>query len=127
MAPIGVVVADDDVDVRTLVAIAVARAGFELIDELGDGESAWEAIQTFAPDLVVLDVSMPGKDGLELTRLIRADAELSGIHVILLSAAVEANAQQAGLDAGANEYMIKPFSPNGLARRLIDVGAEIAD
>jgi DNA-binding response OmpR family regulator len=114
----GVIVADDDPDVRTLVAIAVARSGLELIEELSEGDSAWEAIQTFAPDLVVLDVSMPGKNGLELTRLIRSDAELEDMHVILLSAAVDEDAQRAGLEAGADEYMLKPFSPRELAERL---------
>jgi DNA-binding response OmpR family regulator len=114
----GVIVADDDADVRTLVAIAVARSGLELIEELDEGESAWEAIQTFAPELVVLDVSMPGKTGLELTRLIRADPQLEDTHVILLSAAVDEEAQRAGLEAGADEYMLKPFSPRELADRL---------
>jgi DNA-binding response OmpR family regulator len=123
--PPSVIVADDDADIRTLVAIAVTRAGFELIDELPDGDSAWEAIQTFAPDLVVLDVSMPGKTGIELSRLIRADATISGTRVILLSAAVDEHSVQLGLDAGANEYLVKPFSPRQLAERLTDVAAEI--
>lgn len=113
-----VIVADDDADVRTLVAIAVSRAGFELIDELGDGDSAWEAIETFVPDLVVLDVAMPGKTGIELTRLIRADERLRGIRVILLSAAIDEADQRFGLDAGADEYLVKPFSPRALADRL---------
>jgi DNA-binding response OmpR family regulator len=122
---LGVVIADDDPDIRTLVAIAVTRAGFELIDELEDGDSAWDAIKTFAPDLVVLDVSMPGKNGLELSRLIRANAELKGIRVILLSAAVEERSKQAGLDAGADDYFTKPFSPRSLSARLVGVAAEM--
>jgi DNA-binding response OmpR family regulator len=125
--PLSVVVADDDADIRTLVAIAVARAGLELIDELPDGDSAWDAIQSFAPDMVVLDVSMPGKTGIELARLIRADERVRGIRVILLSAAVDEAAKQIGLEAGANEYLMKPFSPRELADHLIRVAAEIGD
>jgi DNA-binding response OmpR family regulator len=119
-----VIVADDDPDIRTLVAMAVTRAGLELIDELPDGESAWEAIQTFIPDLVVLDVSMPGKSGLELARLIRANSRLEGIRVVLLSAGVDDVSRQSGLDAGANDYLTKPFSPRELAATLTKVAAE---
>jgi DNA-binding response OmpR family regulator len=117
--PHSVVVADDDADIRTLVAIAVARSGLELIDELPDGDTAWDAIQSFQPDIVVLDVAMPGKTGLDLCRLIRADEGVKGIHVILLSAAVDAVSRQAGIDAGADEYFFKPFSPRELAEKLI--------
>jgi DNA-binding response OmpR family regulator len=125
-APLSVVVADDDDDVRNLLALAVTRAGFDLIDELSDGTAAWEAIQTFAPDLVVLDVAMPGLSGIEISQLIRADAQVSGTRVILLSALVDESIQKLGLDAGANEYLIKPFSPRKLSERLSEVAAEMA-
>lgn len=124
-APLSVIVADDDSDVRTLVALAASRAGLELIDELSDGNSAWEAIQSFVPDIVVLDVAMPGKTGLEITRLIRKDPPLSGIRVILLSAGADDSARQAGYNAGADEYLIKPFSPRDLAAKLADVASNI--
>lgn len=122
---VGVIVADDDADIRTLVAIAVSKAGLNLIDELEDGDSAWEAIQSFAPAIVVLDVAMPGKTGLELSRLIRADDRLAGMRVMLLSAGVDDQSRQAGLDSGANEYLIKPFSPRELAERLSAVAASM--
>lgn len=121
----GVIVADDDPDIRTLVALAVARSGLELIDELGDGDSAWDAIQTFAPDIALLDVAMPGKTGLEISRLIRADPQLKAMRVIVISAAIDEAARQAGLDAGVDEYFVKPFSPRKLADRLSAVAAEI--
>lgn len=124
-APKSVIVADDDADIRTLVAIAVSRAGLDLIDELDDGDAAWDAVQTFAPDIVVLDVSMPGKTGLEVTRRIREDGDLRDIRVILLSAAVDDAAQRAGLDAGADQYLIKPFSPRELAEKLSAVASQI--
>lgn len=117
----GVIVADDDADVRTLIAIAIERSGLELIDELSEGDSAWEAIEAFKPDMVVLDVAMPGKTGIEITRLIRADASLSTIPVILLSAGVDDVSRTAGLAAGATAYVNKPFSPRELAATLAEI------
>ena len=121
---LGVIVADDDADIRTLVAIAVSRSGLALIDELGDGDAAWEAIQTFTPEIVVLDVSMPGKSGLELCRLIRADEFLKSTWVILLSAGVDNDAREAGIAAGADEFQPKPFSPRELSARLSELANE---
>ncbi|MFZ2963896.1 MAG: response regulator [Rhodoglobus sp.] len=118
-----VIVADDDADIRTLIAIAIERSGLELIDELSEGDSAWEAIEAFKPDMVVLDVAMPGKTGLEITRLIRADASVSGIPVILLSAGVGDDSREAGLAAGATEYLTKPFSPRELAATISALAA----
>ncbi|WP_227497185.1 response regulator transcription factor [Planctomonas psychrotolerans] len=113
-----VLVADDDADISTLVAIAVRRSGLTLIDKRSDGESAWHAIRELRPDVVVLDVSMPGMTGLEVCRALRADPDLVGTRVLLLSAAVDDASRQAGLDAGADEYMLKPFSPRELIDRL---------
>jgi DNA-binding response OmpR family regulator len=121
-----VVVADDDPDIRALVTIAVKRAGLDLVDSCVDGPSAWASVQEHAPDVALLDVSMPGMTGLEVCRLVRADARLSGIRILILSAAVADSSRQAGLDAGADEYFIKPFSPRLLAERLslLAIGAE---
>jgi DNA-binding response OmpR family regulator len=113
-----VIVADDDADIRALVAISVTKAGLDLVDKFPDGSSAWEGIQKFVPDLAVLDVSMPGLTGLQICRLIRADARLGEMRIILLSAAVDDASRQAGFDAGADEYLLKPFSPRQLIERL---------
>lgn len=115
---IRVVIADDDPDIRALVAIAVRKAGFDLVAEAVDGSSAWEAVQSAQPDLVVLDVSMPGMTGLEVTALIRGDEALAGLRVALLSAGVDDTSRQAGMDVGADAYLTKPFSPRDLALRL---------
>lgn len=115
---IRVVIADDDPDIRALVAIAVRKAGFELVAETIDGTSAWESIQATQPDLVVLDVSMPGMTGLDVTTLIRADDSLAGLRVALLSAGVDDTSRQTGMDVGADVYLTKPFSPRDLALRL---------
>ena len=115
-----VVVADDDADIRALVAIAVRRAGIKLVADVATGDAALTAIREHQPDMVILDVSMPGMTGLEVTREIRADSTLAGIRVFLLSAGVTEAAMQAGMDAGADEYLIKPFSPRELATRISD-------
>jgi DNA-binding response OmpR family regulator len=113
-----VVIADDDADIRALVGIAVHKAGLDLVSVAWDGDTAWEDIQEHRPDLAVLDVSMPGKTGLEVSRLVRADPTLSGTTIVLLSAAVDEASRNAGIEAGALEYLAKPFSPKDLAARL---------
>ena len=119
-APARVVVADDDADIRALVAIAMRRAGIELVADVSTGDAALAAIREHVPDLAILDVSMPGMTGLEVTRELRADSALDGIRIFLLSAGVTEAAIQAGKDAGADEYLIKPFSPRELATRISD-------
>lgn len=117
-----VVVADDDADIRALVSIAVGKSGMDLVVSVGDGDAALDAIRTHRPHMVVLDVSMPGKSGLELCRLIRADESLRETKIMLLSAGATDASRQAGLDAGADEYCVKPFSPRELAVRLAELG-----
>ncbi len=115
-----VVIADDDADIRALIAIAVRRADLELVAEAADGDAAWAAIRAERPDLVVLDVSMPGMSGLEVARLVRADDAVAGIRIVLLSAAVDDQSRAAGLAAGADQFFAKPFSPRSLAAQLAD-------
>ncbi len=113
-----VVIADDDGDIRALVAISAVKAGLRIVSEVEDGDAAWESIKNLVPDLAVLDISMPGLTGLEVCRLVRADPSLDGIRVLLLSAAASGSSIEAGLDAGATEYLSKPFSPRELTARL---------
>lgn len=118
-----VVVADDDPDIRTLMTIAVRKAGFETLAAAADGDEAWAAVSSLRPELAVLDVSMPGMTGIAVTNLIRASTELRTMRVVLVSAAVGATASKDGLDAGADLYLTKPFSPRDLAARLVEVMA----
>lgn len=117
-AQLTVVVADDDEDIRSLVVIAVRKAKLTLLADLPDGSRALEAVQHHKPDIVLLDVSMPGLTGLEVTQAIRLDPELPRPLVFLLSAAVDDTAVAAGFAAGADAYMTKPFSPSTLAAQL---------
>jgi DNA-binding response OmpR family regulator len=120
---VSVVVADDDSDIRNLMMIAARKAGFELLAAASDGDEAWDAVSTLRPSLAILDVSMPGMTGIEVTRLIRASAALGSVRVVIVSAAVGAVAQAEGMDAGADLYLSKPFSPRELAARLVEVMA----
>lgn len=117
--PCRVVIADDDADMRMLVTIAVRKAGLVLAAVAEDGNEAWQAVQDQVPDVVVLDVSMPGMSGLDVCRLIRDDARLAGIPVLLLSAGVSGASRELGIAAGADEFMPKPFSPKALVDKLV--------
>lgn len=117
-AALRVIVADDDADIRDLVSIAVMKAGLDLVDQRHDGESAWQSIQEHVPDIALLDVSMPGMTGIEVCRLVRSEERFNRMRLLLLSASVTDEAREVGLQAGANQYLIKPFSPRELAEQL---------
>jgi DNA-binding response OmpR family regulator len=114
-------IADDDPDIRALVAIAVRRAGLDLVAVTEDGDAAWEALREHRPDLAVLDVSMPGMTGLELCSRARADESFADTRIVLLSAGVDDNAREAGRIAGAADFIAKPFSPRALGARLSEL------
>jgi CheY-like chemotaxis protein len=105
-----VLIADDEPPLRHLVRVTIASKQYEVL-EAEDGDEAWALIQQHRPALVILDVKMPGRDGLELTRAIKSAPELAGIHVILLTAYGQGADVQAGQDAGADLFLTKPFSP----------------
>jgi DNA-binding response OmpR family regulator len=112
-----VLIVDDEPIVRDVVVRYLQRDGFDTL-EAGDGDSARSIIQSGAPDLVVLDVMLPGMDGLALCRWIRTDSSLP---VIMLTARGEAADRIVGLELGADDYVTKPFSPRELAIRVRNV------
>ncbi len=109
-----VLVVDDEPVVRDVVARYLRRDGFA-VAEAGDGETARRLIEERDPGLVVLDVMLPGVDGLELCRWIRARSD---VPVILLTARVEESDRIVGLELGADDYVTKPFSPRELSARV---------
>jgi len=112
-----VLVVDDEPIVREVVVRYLAREGHETL-EAADGNAARGAIEKAEPDLVVLDVMLPGTDGLELCRWIRGRSELP---VIMLTARGEEADRIVGLELGADDYVTKPFSPRELAARVRSV------
>jgi DNA-binding response OmpR family regulator len=109
-----VLVVDDEPIVRELVVSYLQREGYRTL-EAADGDRARELLEAESPGLVVLDVMLPGTDGLELCRWIRARSELP---VILLTARGEEADRIVGLELGADDYVTKPFSPRELAARV---------
>jgi DNA-binding response OmpR family regulator len=112
-----ILVADDDDDVRELVVFRLERAGYEVVTA-ADGEEALELARRRRPDLCVLDVMMPRLDGFEVTRLLRETDGLSDVPILLLTASVQEAAVAEGMEAGADEYVNKPFSPQELVERV---------
>jgi DNA-binding response OmpR family regulator len=109
-----VLVVDDEPIVREVAVRYLERAGFDT-REAADGNTARELLESEPPDLVVLDVMLPGVDGLELCRWIRSTSELP---VIMLTARGEEADRIVGLELGADDYITKPFSPRELAARV---------
>jgi DNA-binding response OmpR family regulator len=110
-------VADDDEDILAMVQFRLARSGFEVV-VARDGEEALLLAREQHPDLAVLDWTMPKASGLEVLRAIRAGADTAGIPVVLLTARASDADIQAGFEAGADDYIAKPFSPQELASRV---------
>jgi DNA-binding response OmpR family regulator len=109
-----VLVVDDESIVREVVVSYLRREGFHTL-EAGDGDTARELVEQESPGLVVLDVMLPGTDGLELCRWIRARSDMP---VIMLTARGEEADRIVGLELGADDYVTKPFSPRELATRV---------
>jgi DNA-binding response OmpR family regulator len=112
-----VLAADDDEDILELVAFRLERSGYTVL-RARDGEEALRIALEAKPDLAVLDVMMPKLDGFELTRRLRADDATSNMPIILLTARSQDADVQAGFDAGADDYLRKPFSPQELRARV---------
>ncbi len=112
-----VLVVDDDRTVREVVVSYLRAGGHEVVD-VGDGESALSAVGHHRPDLVVLDLMLPGIDGLEVARRIRATGDLP---IIMLTALGAESDRLVGLRLGADDYVTKPFSPRELVLRVDSV------
>jgi diguanylate cyclase (GGDEF)-like protein len=112
-----VLVVDDSPEVSRLLELILTRAGYRVL-AAADGREAVEMARTHRPDLLVLDVMMPGMDGLAVTRLLRDDPQLANVSIIMLTARGLAADKLEGLTAGADDYMAKPFDPGELLARV---------
>ena len=113
VAPPTVLVVDDNPDLRDLVSVKLYQAGYD-VKTASNGWEALQAAENWLPDLIVLDIMMPGPSGLEVCRKIRANRYLAHVPVIMLSAAFTVASAAEARDAGANLCMGKPFRPRDL-------------
>ena len=110
-----VLIADDEPSLRLLVSATIASDEYEVVEAM-DGDEAWGLLRLHHPRVALLDVQMPGRTGLDLTRAIRDDPELAKTFVILLTSKAQQVDVQEGMAAGADRYLTKPFSPLELLR-----------
>ena len=112
-----VLVVDDEASLRTLVRANLEIDGFEVAEAV-DGIEAMDALRVSRPDLVLLDIMMPGKDGIEVLEEIAADSRLRSIPVILLTAKGEQEDLERGAELGARGHITKPFDPEQMVRTV---------
>jgi sigma-B regulation protein RsbU (phosphoserine phosphatase) len=116
-----ILVAEDDAVTRKILAVTLERLGWDVVTA-NDGEAAWEAFETLkgesAPELAVLDWMMPGIEGIEICRRLRATPGFELVYVILLTSRGDREDLSDGLAAGANDYIAKPFDPVELEARV---------
>lgn len=108
-----ILVVDDQPDIRLMCRVNLALEGYEVAEAM-DGAAALAALDRIKPDLILLDVMMPGVDGWQVLDAIKADPELEHIPVVILTARVQREDELRGWSAGASEYLSKPFNPSTL-------------
>ena len=112
-----ILIVDDEANIRELVKFNLVKEGYTTI-ETDDGTSALELARKQKPDLIVLDLMLPGIDGLEVCRILKNQRETSGIAIIMLTAKTDEIDKIIGLEMGADDYLAKPFSPRELTARV---------
>lgn len=112
-----ILVVDDDAQIVRLVRSYLEQSGYQVLTA-SDGEQALHTLRSQKPDLVVLDVMLPGRDGLDVTRIVRADPSIAHTPILLLTARVEDVDRIVGLELGADDYVTKPFHPREVVARV---------
>ncbi len=112
-----IVVVEDEEDILELVAYNLGKEGYQ-VKRAATGEDALETVRSEKPDLVLLDLMLPGLDGLEVCKIMKADEEMRHIPVVMLTAKGEESDIVTGLELGADDYVTKPFSPKVLVARV---------
>ena len=112
-----IVIAEDEPDIRELIAFTLRFAGYEVITGT-NGEEGYELTKKERPDLAMFDVRMPKMTGYDACRVMKTNPALKDIPVVFLSAKGQDSEIQSGLDAGAEDYLLKPFAPDQLTQRV---------
>jgi len=112
-----ILIVDDQLEVRELVAVTLRSDAYQVL-QAENGKKAIETARKEKPDLIIMDVMMPEMDGIEATRTIKSEDGTKDCKVVMLTAKGQKKDKEAGLDAGAEDYFIKPFSPLDLIRKV---------
>ena len=112
-----ILIAEDERDIRDLITFTLTFAGYEVIPT-ANGEEAYQAAVKEIPDLILLDIRMPRMNGFEACEQIKENEDTQSIPVVFLSAKGQESEVNAGLEAGAEEYILKPFSPDQLTSSI---------
>jgi DNA-binding response OmpR family regulator len=112
-----ILIAEDEPDIRELVAFTLRFAGHE-VTTTANGEEALQQASQLIPDIIIMDVRMPKMTGYDACRIMKATPDLRDVPVVFLSAKGQESEIQSGLEAGAEEYLLKPFSPDELTNRV---------
>jgi phosphate regulon transcriptional regulator PhoB len=112
-----VLVIDDEKDIVSLLRYHLEKAGFQCLEGM-DGAVALRLVREHHPDLLILDLMLPGMDGLEICRHLRQDAATARLPILMLTAKAEEVDRVVGLEVGADDYVVKPFSPRELVARV---------
>jgi phosphate regulon transcriptional regulator PhoB len=112
-----VLVIDDEKDIVSLLRYHLEKSGFQCLEGM-DGSTALRLVREHHPDLLILDLMLPGMDGLEICRLLRQDTTTARLPILMLTAKAEEVDRVVGLEVGADDYVVKPFSPRELVARV---------
>jgi DNA-binding response OmpR family regulator len=115
-----ILVVDDELGALTLIGIMLERGGFSVL-KAKDAREALNMLDQSLPDMIILDVMMPGMDGISLCRVLRERSELDNIPILILSAKNDAQSIMRGMDAGADDYLPKPILHHDLVTKVKDM------
>ena len=115
-----ILIAEDERDIRDLIEFTLKYAGYEVV-KASNGAEAVELAPTVKPDLILLDVRMPRMTGYEACRTIKSMDTMKNIPIVFLSAKGQQSEMESGMDAGAYDYILKPFAPDELNRRVKEI------
>lgn len=118
-----ILIAEDERDIRELITFTLRYAGHE-VHQATNGEEALNLARDVIPDLILMDVRMPKMTGYEACRHMKADAKLKNVPVVFLSAKGQETEIQTGLEVGATDYILKPFAPDQLIKRVSEILAK---
>ena len=124
--PQRILIVEDEADIAELLSYKLRQEGFA-VETCARGDTAFDEVRRDLPDLVLLDLMLPGLDGLELCRLLRREPATAGVPLIILTARAEEVDRIVGLELGADDYIVKPFSPREVALRVKAVLRRVAE